>query len=114
MLGSHAPTHDPQPGLQNVPAIQESNFEIPETHNSQELEPPLRSNHRQLPRHSADPRKKFRSPLMHNDLLVAQAEPNFGCAGSRLLAAVGSPQHLGEKAKSGRPHWFRLFTNRMA
>jgi hypothetical protein len=51
MLGSHAPTHDPQPGLQNVPAIQESNFEIPETHNSQELEPPLRSNHRQLPRH---------------------------------------------------------------
>src|SRR5712671_2568682 len=51
MLGSHAPTHDPQPGLQNVPAIQESNSEIPETHNSQELEPPLRSNHRQLPRH---------------------------------------------------------------
>src|SRR5713226_3375029 len=51
MLGPHAPTHDPQPGLQNVPAIQDSNFEIPETHNSQELEPPLRSNHRQLPRH---------------------------------------------------------------
>src|SRR5258705_3516316 len=51
MLGSHAPTHDPQPGLQNVPAIQESNSEIPETHNSQELEPRLRSNHRQLPRH---------------------------------------------------------------
>src|SRR6266852_9751450 len=51
MLGSHAPTHDPQPGLQNLPAIQESNSEIPETHDSQELEPPLRSNHRQLPRH---------------------------------------------------------------
>src|SRR5712664_1377042 len=51
MLGSHAPTHDPQPGLQNLPAIQESNSEIPETHDSQELEPPLRSNHRQLPCH---------------------------------------------------------------
>jgi transposase len=51
MLGSHARTHDPQQGLQNVPAIQKSNSEIPETHNSQELEPPLRSNHRQLPRH---------------------------------------------------------------
>jgi hypothetical protein len=51
---------------------------------------------------------------MHNDLLVAQAEPNFGCAGSRLLAAVGSSQHLGEKARFGRPHWFRLFTNLMA
>src|SRR5580700_11189341 len=51
MLGSHAPTHDPQPGLQNLPAIQKSNSEIPETHDSQELEPPLRSNQRQLPRH---------------------------------------------------------------
>lgn len=38
----------PQSGLQNIPAIRESNSEIPETHDSQELEPPLRSNHRQL------------------------------------------------------------------
>jgi hypothetical protein len=40
--------HVPQSGLQNIPAIQESNSEIPETHDSQELEPHLRSNHRQL------------------------------------------------------------------
>src|ERR1700736_7053305 len=44
-------TRPTQPGLQNLPAIQESNSEILETHDSQELEPPLRSNHRQLPRH---------------------------------------------------------------